>query len=81
MYFDVTDASYKGQYKIDLRFEDGSSGTVDFEKFLAEGTILAKLKDITLSESLPSSTELWYGKRRSWISHPKRYTRKQQGSR
>ena len=45
MHFEVTEARYKGQYRIDLTFEDGSSGTVDLGKFLEEGTVFARLKD------------------------------------
>ena len=47
MHFDVTKALYKGQYRIDLTFEDGSSGTVDLASFLQEGTVFAKLRDET----------------------------------
>jgi hypothetical protein len=47
MHFEVTEARYKGQYRIDLTFEDGSSGTADLGKFLEEGTVFAKLKDET----------------------------------
>jgi hypothetical protein len=45
MYFDVKEARYAGKYQIQLQFEDGSSGVVDFMKFMEDGTELAKLKD------------------------------------
>ena len=48
MYFDVTEAIYSGQYQIDIRFADGSSGKVDLTKYLEEGTVLAKLKDLAI---------------------------------
>ena len=48
MYFDVTEATYSGKYQIDLQFADGSSGKVDFTKYLEEGTVLAKLKDLAV---------------------------------
>ena len=48
MYFDVTEATYSGKYQIDIRFADGSSGKVDFTKYLEEGTVLAKLKDLAV---------------------------------
>jgi hypothetical protein len=51
MYFDVTEATYSGKYQIDFRFADGSSGKVDFEKYLEEGTVLAKLKDLAVFKS------------------------------
>jgi hypothetical protein len=46
MYFDVTEATYSGKYQIDIRFADGSSGKVDFAKYLEEGTVLGKLRDL-----------------------------------
>jgi ribosomal protein S4E len=45
MYFDVKEARYAGKYQIQLQFEDGSSGVVDFMKFMEDSTVLAKLKD------------------------------------
>ena len=48
MYFDVTEATYSGKYQIDVRFADGSSGKVDLTKYLEEGTVLAKLKDLAV---------------------------------
>jgi hypothetical protein len=48
MYFDVMEATYSGKYQIDIRFADGSSGKVDFTKYLEEGTVLAKLKDLAI---------------------------------
>jgi len=41
MYFDVTNATYSGKYQLDLHFADGSSGKVDFAKYIEEGTVLA----------------------------------------
>lgn len=40
----VVDATYKGEYLIDLRFSDGSRGTVDFQAWL-EGPVFEPLKD------------------------------------
>ena len=51
MYFDVTEATYSGKYQIDVRFADGSSGKVDFAKYLEEGTVLSKLKDLVVFKS------------------------------
>ena len=48
MYFDVTEATYSGKYQLDIRFADGSSGKVDFAKYLEEGTVLSKLKDLAV---------------------------------
>ena len=57
MYFDVTDATYSGKYQIDIRFVDGSSGRVDFEQYLEDGTVLAKLKDLAAFQKF----EIKYG--------------------
>ena len=48
MYFDISEARYKDSYKIDLRFEDGSAGTVNLQKYLRAGTVFEKLNDETL---------------------------------
>ncbi len=45
MYFNLTGARHIAKYRIELRFEDGSSGTVDLGKFLDEGTMLERLRD------------------------------------
>ncbi len=34
---DVVSAIYKGEYKIEVTFEDGVTGIVDFSKFLSNG--------------------------------------------
>jgi hypothetical protein len=57
MQFEITDAHYVESYKIDLRFEDGSTGTADLRKYLQAGTAFEKLKD----ESLFRTFEIEYG--------------------
>ncbi|MCJ7546961.1 MAG: DUF2442 domain-containing protein [Deltaproteobacteria bacterium] len=37
MIHDVVSASYKGEYKIEVTFDDGKGGVVDFSKYLAKG--------------------------------------------
>lgn len=51
MYFDITDAKYSRDYQLNLHFADGSSGTVNFSKYIEEGTIFAKLKDLDVFKS------------------------------
>jgi hypothetical protein len=43
---DVISAKYKGEYKIEVTFEDGASGIVDFSKYLLEGGVFEKFKDM-----------------------------------
>jgi hypothetical protein len=61
MYFDVKEARYAGKYQMQLQFEDGSSGVVDFRRFMEEGTVLSKLKDPTLFKnfSIEYGTIVW----------------------
>ena len=61
MYFDVTNATYIGNYQIDLRFADGSTGKVDFAKFMDEGSVLSKLKDVAVFKSfgIEYGTVVW----------------------
>jgi hypothetical protein len=63
MYFDVKEARYAGKYQIQLHFEDGSSGVVDFTKFMEEGTVLARLKDPSVFRSftIEYGTIVWKG--------------------
>ena len=48
MYFDVIDAKYVRNHEMQLRFEDGSTGTVDFAKFIEKGTVLEELADLVV---------------------------------
>jgi hypothetical protein len=61
MYFDIKEARYAGKYQLQLQFEDGSSGIVDFMKFMEEGTVLTKLKDPALFKnfSIEYGTVVW----------------------
>ena len=45
MIHDVVKAEYKADYKIQLVFDDGKAGLVDFSKFIAKGGVFKKLKD------------------------------------
>ena len=45
MIHDVVDAVYKGDYKIELVFDDGKRGVVDFSKYLLKGGVFERFKD------------------------------------
>jgi hypothetical protein len=45
----VTQAEYRGGYKIHLVFSDGTEGSVDFEEWL-EGPVFEPLRDPTYFE-------------------------------
>ena len=42
---DVVKAEYRGDFKIELFFEDGANGIVDFERYGAKGGVFEKFKD------------------------------------
>ena len=46
MLHDVIRAIYVGDYKIELEFDDGKGGSVDFAKYLKMGGVFERLKDI-----------------------------------
>jgi len=43
---DVVAAVYKGGYQIELEFDDGKRGIVDFSRYLAKGGVFERFKDI-----------------------------------
>ena len=55
---DVISASYIGGYKIEVTFEDGASGIVDFEKYLEKGGVFNKFKDIDFFKKFSINEEL-----------------------
>jgi hypothetical protein len=48
MYYDLVSANYIDGYQIELTFEDGKSGIVDFQKYIEKGGIFSRLKDLEL---------------------------------
>ncbi len=46
MIHDVIGAVYKGDYRIELEFDDGKRGVVDFSKHLEKGGVFERFKDI-----------------------------------
>jgi hypothetical protein len=55
---DVVSATYKGKYKIEITFEDGKKGTVDFSKYLGKGGVFSRFKDINFFKSFKVNSEL-----------------------
>ena len=55
---DVISASYKGGYKIEVTFEDGATGIVDFEEYLEKGGVFNKFKDIEFFKKFSINEEL-----------------------
>ncbi len=65
MIHDVVSASYKGEYKIEVTFDDGNRGVVDFSKYLDKGGVFARFKDIRFFKNFKINEELgvltWQG--------------------
>ena len=55
---DVIAANYKGGYKIEVTFEDGATGVVDFSKYLSKGGVFEKFKDIEFFKNFKINEEL-----------------------
>jgi len=58
MSYDVVSAVYNGGYKIDLTFDDGKNGVVDFAKYLERGGVFKKFKDIEFFKNFTVNEEL-----------------------
>jgi hypothetical protein len=58
MIHDVVFADYKGGYRIEVRFEDGKGGVIDFSKYLDRGGVFNHFRDITSFRSFSINEEL-----------------------
>jgi hypothetical protein len=58
MFKDVLSAKYKGGYKIEVTFEDGATGIVDFSKYLSKGGVFKKFNDIEFFKNFKINEEL-----------------------
>jgi hypothetical protein len=46
MLHDVTAATYKGDYRIEIEFDDGCRGIVDFSKYLTRSGVFERFRDL-----------------------------------
>ena len=58
MIHDIIDAEYKGDYLIELSFDDGKRGIVDFSKYLKRGGVFKKLKNLEYFRAFQINEEL-----------------------
>ncbi len=58
MMHDVVSASYKGEYRIEVTFDDGKQGIVDFSKYLRKGGVFDRFKDILFFKNFRINEEL-----------------------
>jgi hypothetical protein len=58
MIHDVVSAVYKGGYRIEIEFDDGKRGVVDFSKYLVRSGVFERFKDIAFFRSFRVNDEL-----------------------
>jgi hypothetical protein len=58
MLHDVVSASYRGDYRIELTFDNGERGIVDFSPYLRRGGVFKKLCDISFFREFRINPEL-----------------------
>ena len=58
MLHDVVSASYEGGYRIELTFDNGERGVVDFSPYLQRGGVFKKLRDISFFREFRVNPEL-----------------------
>jgi hypothetical protein len=58
MIHDVVSAVYKGGYSIELEFDDGKRGVVDFSKYLDKGGVFERFRDMEFFRGFSVNDEL-----------------------
>ena len=58
MSYDVTDVTYVGDYRLEITFENGKSGIVDFQKYIQKGGVFARLEDLDFFKQFTLNREL-----------------------
>jgi hypothetical protein len=54
----LVSAVYKGKYKIEVVFEDGRTGVVDFSEYLDKGGVFEAFRDMQFFKSFTVNHEL-----------------------
>ena len=58
MLHDVVSASYKGGYRIELTFDNGERGVVDFSPYLQRGGVFKRFRDVSFFREFRVDPEL-----------------------
>jgi len=58
MIHDVVSAVYRGGYKIEVTFDDGEKGVIDFSKYLRRGGVFERFKDMDFFRGFTINQEL-----------------------
>lgn len=58
MIHDVVSAAYQGSYRIEVTFDDGQRGIVDFTPYLKRGGVFKRFRDLTFFREFRVNEEL-----------------------
>lgn len=58
MYYDTVTVKYIGKYKLEIVFENGRRGIVDFEKYFEKGGVFSRFSDIEYFKKFYINKEL-----------------------
>ena len=58
MLHDVVKADYRGGYRIEVEFDDGRRGIVDFSRYLERGGVFERFRDIAFFRNFSVNREL-----------------------
>jgi hypothetical protein len=58
MIHDLVSAAYKGGYCIELEFDDGERGVVDFARYVEKGGVFERFKDLEFFRAFSINEEL-----------------------
>ena len=58
MLHDVVSATYKGGYRIEITFDDGKTGVVDFTPYLRRGGVFERFRDLSFFRQFRVDPEL-----------------------
>ena len=58
MYNDVTDVRYLEGYKLEIVFEDGKRGIVDFHNYIKKGGVFSRFSDMQYFKQVHINKEL-----------------------
>ncbi len=58
MYYNVVEAKYIGEYKLEVLFEDGKKGNVNFQNFIKRGKVFSHLSNIKYLKKFYINKEL-----------------------
>jgi len=78
MYFNVVEALYIEEYKINLKFENGKTGVVNLAEYILQGEIFQPLQSLENFKNFTVTMEHLHGIMERLILHRKLYMKKLQ---